>query len=783
MSFVRVRRSNSAGIPRKQKTHKKKPAWDDTIQDLTTLKATAEEIEQRKAAHRSKNALAARLEKISKEKAKKQDLSISNAEARQLAVMKEVLYDQQQLHDVLSKSDRMMAVVKDLFGDDPRRFTGFPNVTSAPNAENNGRSRSIVANLPDVKTRMETLSESMMDQSALNDLPETDSDSEEEMEPIMYQPKIDLNRFQRFLEAEEKNNTLSTISGQAHLSHMDQGPIQSTRIQDTQSLQTTRDDVCTTPPKKHNQSIEMLRSPKSAMNDTQKIKKTKSRVEPDTTQHNSTFNLNELKKVLVQLENEIGDLETQTGRRPRAEQPRQESFSGYTMSLVDSVTKLSRYLKDCEIRLKTEALLREQLTEDVKQLTSLIDALTSDIIQTQEEYNTLKSEYRKYREETGQEIKALKVSLMNAGLYIPIEPEPPQMETTPPRGRMPAQSLLAQGMAIQNNSQNSQQPMAALPQHLNPTDMANPSAVLLSPPVRKTRIQQPKPETGPLPMMDFGQHLEEPAQSEQPPYHGRSLQQQGHLDISDLEHPESSHVPVAARSKVIQEVRVSSGREDHRHPVQSNVNICQDPRGSVNTQSTTSQDSKSNGNQPAHVNVPRPTPLVQSTVQPQQNGQVDLTLQIAQLNKQHEEAQKRLQALLEQQQSQQKQRETAPQHGQYKLAVSNSSQPPSLQMGKSAGTSGGTTLLQQDSNRYPPQLISNGVNLPKTESLQQPSEQRGLPAYPVSPPISPISQRSDNFTIIQGMNQNARVNTAPPYGITVSLPTVDLSLDSSPSPR
>lgn len=28
MSFVRVRRSNSAGIPRKQKTHKKKPVWD-----------------------------------------------------------------------------------------------------------------------------------------------------------------------------------------------------------------------------------------------------------------------------------------------------------------------------------------------------------------------------------------------------------------------------------------------------------------------------------------------------------------------------------------------------------------------------------------------------------------------------------------------------------------------------------------------------------------------------------------------------------------------------------
>ena len=63
---------------------------------------------------------------------------------------------------------------------------------------------------------------------------------DEEMEPIMYQPKMDLNRFQRFLEAEERNNTLSTISGQAHLSHLDQGPVQSTRIQDSQSLQTTQ---------------------------------------------------------------------------------------------------------------------------------------------------------------------------------------------------------------------------------------------------------------------------------------------------------------------------------------------------------------------------------------------------------------------------------------------------------------------------------------------------------------------------------------------------------------
>ncbi|XP_061175391.1 spindle and centriole-associated protein 1-like isoform X1 [Saccostrea echinata] len=783
MSFVRVKKSHPAGLPRKQKVHRKKPAWDDTIQDLTALKATPEEIEQRKASHRSKNALAARLEKHKKANAAKQNLSISTAEARQLAVMKEVLYDQQQLHDVLSKSDKMMAVVKDIFGDDPRRFTGFPNVTSAPNAENSGRSGTIVANLPDIKTRMETLSESMMDQSALNDFPDTESDEEEEMEPIMYQPKIDLNRFQRFLEAEEKNNTLSTISGQAHLSHMDQGPIQSTRIQDTQSLQTTQNDECHTPPKQHNESIEILRSPKSAMNDTQKIKKTKRRVEPEATQHNSTFNLNELKKVLVQLENEIGDLETQTGRRPRAEQPRQDTFSGYTMSLVDSVTKLSRYLKESEMRLKAEALLREQLMQDVKQLTSLIDALTSDIIHTQEEFNTMRTEYSKYRQETSQEIRALKVSLVNAGLYI--EPEL-QVNRTPPTSQS-THSTVSSGMPVPNISENSQPSIPAIPQHLNPANLANPSAVLLSPPVRKTRVQQPQQQTGPLPMMDLGQHFEEPVQPTQPQHNG-SLQQHGNLDISDLAHPDVFHEPTMV-SKTIQEVRVSSGREEHRHPIQSNVSIPQDPRGSV-TQGATSQDNGSSSgssqtaNQAAHVSVPRPTPLVQSTVPPQQNGQVDLTSQIAQLNKQHEEAQKRLHALLQQQQMQHKQREMAPQLGPYKLAVSASSHPPPLQISKNSAPSGGMPHTQQVPKRFTQQQqMPARVSEPENEKTQPPSNKRGLPAYPVSPPISPISERSDNFATIQGMNQNARVNTAPPYGITVSLPTVDLSLESSPSPR
>ena len=54
----------------------------------------------------------------------------------------------------------------------------------------------------------------------------------------------------------------------------------------------------------------------------------------------------DLLQVLENLEEEILEYERQTGRRPMAERNRQESFSGYTLAIVDSVTKLTRYLKE-----------------------------------------------------------------------------------------------------------------------------------------------------------------------------------------------------------------------------------------------------------------------------------------------------------------------------------------------------------------------------------------------------------------------------------------------------
>lgn len=55
------------------------------------------------------------------------------------SLLQEILYDDQQLRDAVGYSDRIMAVVHDLFGDDPTKRSGKANVTLAPGVESEKR--------------------------------------------------------------------------------------------------------------------------------------------------------------------------------------------------------------------------------------------------------------------------------------------------------------------------------------------------------------------------------------------------------------------------------------------------------------------------------------------------------------------------------------------------------------------------------------------------------------------------------------------------------------------
>lgn len=82
--------------------------------------------------------------------------------------------------------------------------------------------------VPEIQTRTEKLSESVMSTSALNDLSET-SDSETEGQqptPINFQSLMDIQRFQQFLYEEENRNTnaipSSDLPNQADAQRLDQ---------------------------------------------------------------------------------------------------------------------------------------------------------------------------------------------------------------------------------------------------------------------------------------------------------------------------------------------------------------------------------------------------------------------------------------------------------------------------------------------------------------------------------------------------------------------------------
>ncbi|XP_067677892.1 spindle and centriole-associated protein 1-like [Haliotis asinina] len=724
MSFVRP------GHKKKRVLTRKKPNWDDSLNDLSVYKPSAQELIDRHVAHKSKNHMTVKLEKM--RKAKQKNTSLSQAEARQVAIMKEVLYDQQQLHDTLSKSDKMMAVVKDLFGDDPRRFLGIPNVTSVPGGDGgHARAKHIVAPVKDIRTKSETMSESVMDQAALNDFTDSESDDGSAMEPIVYQPQMNLQRFQQFLAAEEeRNQTLSSIGGQAQLTQNASGPIQSTRLQSTQDV-----TACETPKKGHNESIEMLQTPRSAINDTRKVKKTKKRVSPqkeNRPQTASALNLTDLRKVLGHLENEIEEYEKQTGRRPPAEKQRSETFSGYTVALVDSVSKLATYLRETDLRIQAETTVREQLTQDVFQLRHIVDTLTSDIIVTQEDYAKMLTAFERYRSESKEEINRLKVALQDSLRQQSSPHEPSSASHAQDSGTSHIQDsgtshtqLSQEAYSKPTSSIDIDSSYPGLP------DRVPSHAVVLSPPIRKTRVtdgpdSQPAPQTA-------------------PPKRQASL-----IDISTLTESDASHIP-----------------PHMTRPGQPQPNV-------------------------ATVSVPRPAPLVQSNLpggslstsghhhpsqsvsMPSTQTSGQMSVQIAELNRQHEEAQKRLQILFQQQERQHMQmvRQQQQKFDQQQQAIQQLSSDPHP-VGVSSSTRPG---LEQGVHGLD-NVSHGGVNgQAQFDTPPKPQAQSRIQG-PVSPPISPISYRSDNFTVLQHLQERQRQ-----YGggtgreITVSLPVMDLEV-------
>nr|XP_056704362.1 spindle and centriole-associated protein 1 [Euleptes europaea] len=442
MSLRRGGRFPAAAGWKPPKARRRKPParqeWDATVHDLTVHRATPEELVRRHEMHKSKNKALARLEleeNALKSKWKKQRPRVPESlEKRKLALMREILSDQYHLQDVLERSDQAMAVVKDLFGDAPRRHLGFPNVTVAPDCDTESAEGPIMQKL-DPPTQLSILSESVMDPQALNEVEEGSSSlplGGEDIQDTSFNSgsSIDANRVLHLpqekssvtdcQETAVKQQTSTTSSQEPNLlatptrdfSSLDSlnatnvvRRVHSRLVNEDQVADITYivQQVLNANLKKQKQLSAKVKKAQTTLTPARQ-KKNRSNAAPVSSGRMSSLDV--LNQMMRNVEQEMDDYAQWTGHELQ-QAPNGHGLSGFTYSLVNALCRVMRFLKENEGRLRQEALDRQQLEGEVSEQRALIDALTAEILLVREENLALQSKLLQYMFVTDEQLTSL----------------------------------------------------------------------------------------------------------------------------------------------------------------------------------------------------------------------------------------------------------------------------------------------------------------------------------------------------------------------------------------
>ncbi|XP_059576493.1 spindle and centriole-associated protein 1 isoform X3 [Alligator mississippiensis] len=470
MSVLRPRAPRAAARKPPKAPRRPPPArrdWDSTVHDLTVHQATPEDILRRHEIHKSKNKVLVHLElqeKAPKRKIKKQRQGAPDSlEKRKLALMREILSDQYQLQDVLEQSDQAMAVVKDLFGDAPRRHTGFPNVTMAPDCDLE-YSQSPIIQKRDPPTQLSILSESVMDSQALNEIEGESSschsgDSADEQNVFQnYKSSIDMDRLLCLL---KKENSVGASQLWADEKVKTAAPSQETNVpvtpttaslplEDTalnatnvvrriQSRLQNEDEHDEHTPDSPYIARQVL-NPNSRKHKqvSGKVKRKQTTQIPSKQKRNdclansitlnlpssNTSSLDILNHMIHEVENELEEYERCTGREVQKTQNCQ-GLTGFTLSLVNAVCRLMRYLKESEIQLRQEVVMKQKLEGVLNEHRELIDALTAEILLVREESIATQKQLRQYMVVTDEQLTSLTLAYKSLLLTDPKREQSP----------------------------------------------------------------------------------------------------------------------------------------------------------------------------------------------------------------------------------------------------------------------------------------------------------------------------------------------------------------------
>uniref|UniRef100_K7GCS3 Spindle and centriole-associated protein 1 n=1 Tax=Pelodiscus sinensis TaxID=13735 RepID=K7GCS3_PELSI len=422
-----------------------------TVHDLTVHRASPEDVVRRHEIHKSKNKALAHMElqeRALKRKWKKQRQAAPDSlEKRKLALMREILSDQYQLQDVLERSDQAMAIVKDLFGDAPRRHAGFPNVTMAPHCDLES-SQGPIVHKSDPPTQLSILSESVMDpqKQALNEVEgdgfsncqSEDSVSEQDVS-LHFKSNINMDRLLQLLNEgktagasqlqAEKQLKTPTPSQKANAAMTPPTVLPSTEVKS--ALNTTKvvqrvhsrlqnDDEGQTPDSSFtvrqvlNPNLRKQKQVSTKVKRNQTAQMTSKQRRNDSLANGVAFelpsgnksSLDVLNRMIHEVEHEMEEYERCTGREVQKTQNGQ-GLTGFTMSLVNTLCRLMRYLKESEMQLRQEVVTRQQIEGVLSEHRALIDALTAEILLVREENAAMQKRLQQYMVITDEQLISL----------------------------------------------------------------------------------------------------------------------------------------------------------------------------------------------------------------------------------------------------------------------------------------------------------------------------------------------------------------------------------------
>ncbi|CAL8294326.1 unnamed protein product [Lota lota] len=456
MSFMKAGRSQhsqgkKSALPKKAAP---KREWVSTVNDLSVHKSTPAELSHRHEIHKSHNTAVAQWELKEKSVRRRHKLLGSPAPMDQasLSIIREVFSDQLLLQDVLARSDRAMAVVKDLFGDAPRRHTGHPSVTMAPDCDSD--SELPVVQRADPPTQLSLLSHSMMNRQALNELEVSEEElSEEEACPAAIaaagpRHRADLRKMKTSMALGRRPPRPRAKSGSRPRGLGDSGqttPCTPGRAPDPAALNATVavQRACTrTSQSERGQEAEPGVQDSPGLNSSGRPnaapcrqRRSRGRRLPDSSGlldgsavlplSGNQSSLDLLQAMLGRVEADLDSLGLQEPERegqPAAEAataPRTQGLTGFSVALVSTLGRLVRLLRQREEEAQREICERRRLEEVVLDQRGLIDALTAESLALREESAALQVHLQQRSSELEQRLDTVVLALGGLDLLGP----------------------------------------------------------------------------------------------------------------------------------------------------------------------------------------------------------------------------------------------------------------------------------------------------------------------------------------------------------------------------